>query len=130
MCAMSVFDPRQRWPDAETQATSWPAADAWDVFIDATGRTLSAKTIGRLKQRHLDVEPYEDGYVMGFSVHGAEVAEATRTALGHWWHVVEAAGLPAWEPRQLTVRRRAGPRQHVDDGRLRVVENDSPGVGG
>jgi hypothetical protein len=89
------------------------AAHVWEgrveVIRDDERGVLDEAAVERLGAMSVAAMVDGDRYTVVFRVFGADVAEASRSALGHWWHLVETARLPAWEPVQLTLTRAADP---------------------
>ncbi|MBI2704544.1 MAG: hypothetical protein HYX32_04540 [Actinobacteria bacterium] len=79
---------------------------SWTVELEATrGRSgqQDDSIVGRLARLPVEVEASADRYRLHFEVFGDDLNEATRTALGHWWHLLEVARLPHWSLTKLGI---------------------------
>jgi hypothetical protein len=84
-----------------------PAGRTWRAEVDAArgpdDEAFERAFAARQASQAAEVEFGSDGYRVRFEVVAEDLAEATRIALGHWWHVLEVAHLPEWEPASLVV---------------------------
>jgi hypothetical protein len=114
MFAHSEPPPTDRGPSAWRprpigSAGGSPTAEitAWHAEVDvaraAGDDPFDGDAADRIASHGTEIEAGRDVYRVRFDVIADNLAEATRIALGHWWHLHEVAHLPDWEPSTLVV---------------------------